>query len=75
MLITPAQVHITLEVVLRAGMPPIFTIGEPGAQGAVVTGMQGMGVSTPEAAVVAEATAGLARLLHIPKGAIFTMGA
>jgi hypothetical protein len=75
MLITPAQVHISLEVVFRAGMPPIFTIGEPGDQGAVVTGMQGMGVSTPDAADVADATVGLARLLHIPKGAIFTIGA
>jgi hypothetical protein len=74
-LITPAQVHISLEVVFRAGMPPIFTIGEPGAQGAVVTGMHGIGVSTPDAADVADATVGLAMLLHIPKGLMFTMGA
>jgi hypothetical protein len=36
--------------------------------------MQGCGVSTPKAADVAAATAGLARLVHAPKGRIFTMG-
>jgi hypothetical protein len=33
-----------------------------------------MGVRTPEAAVVAEATVGFAREVHIPKGMILTMG-
>ena len=33
-----------------------------------------MGVSTPMAAAVAAATAGLAMLWHIPKGVIFTKG-
>lgn len=75
MLITPAQVHISLEVVFRAGVPPTITVGEPGAHGAVVTGIQGIGVSTPDAADVADATVGLARLVHIPKGAMFTIGA
>jgi hypothetical protein len=36
--------------------------------------MQGMGVSTPMAAAVAEATDGLAIDWHIPKGAMLTMG-
>lgn len=39
----------------------------------VVWGIQGWGVSTPSAAAVADATAGLARLLHIPKLWMFTM--
>jgi len=51
-----------------------MTVGEPTIHGAGVTGMQGIGVSTPIAADVAEATAGLARLVHIPKGMMFTIG-
>ena len=39
-----------------------------------MTGMQGMGVSTPMAAAVADATVGFAKDWHIPKGAILTMG-
>jgi hypothetical protein len=40
----------------------------------VVTGTQGIGVRTPDAAVVAEATVGLATQLHMPKGKMLTMG-
>jgi hypothetical protein len=36
--------------------------------------MQGMGVSTPRAAAVAEATAGLAGHMHIAKEGMFTSG-
>lgn len=36
--------------------------------------MHGIGVSTPSAAAVAEATCGFAMLVHIPKGFIFTLG-
>ena len=39
-----------------------------------MTGMQGMGVSTPKAAAVAEATVGLAIDWHMPKGMMLTMG-
>ena len=46
-----------------------------GAQGAVITGMHGIGVRTPIAAAVAEATVGLAIHWHIPKGLMFTIGA
>ena len=53
----------------------MFTVGEPGAHGAGITGKQGMGVSTPRAAAVALATVGLAKELHMPKGGILTMGA
>lgn len=36
--------------------------------------MHGIGVSTPSAAAVAAATVGLAMLLHIPNGRMFTNG-
>ena len=72
--ITPPHAHMHLEVLLRAGMLAIITVGDPGTQGATVFGMQGMGVSTPMAAAVADATVGLARDMHMPKGMIFTIG-
>jgi hypothetical protein len=53
---TPPHVHISLQLLSRAGLWPIMTVGAPGDQGAVVTGMQGWGVNTPDAADVAEAT-------------------
>ena len=72
--ITPAQLHITLELLLRAGWPATITVGEPGAHGAAMTGMQGMGVKTPKAAAVADATDGFAIEVHIAKGMIFSIG-
>jgi hypothetical protein len=39
-----------------------------------VTGIHGIGVNTPKAAVVAAATVGLANELHIAKGRIFKKG-
>jgi hypothetical protein len=72
--ITPPHIHISVELLLRAGAPPIRTVGEPGAQGAVVTGIQGIGVSTPMAALVAAATVGFASEMHMPKGAMFAIG-
>jgi hypothetical protein len=50
-------------------------VGEPGVQGAAVAGMQGIGVRTPKAAAVAEATMGLAMDMHMPNVGIFTIGA
>lgn len=55
-------------------MPPTRTVGLPGAHGATVTGMQGIGVKTPNAAAVAAATVGLARLEHMPNGMMFIKG-
>lgn len=75
MLITPPHVHMSLEVLLSAGEPFIMTVGAPVTQGAVVTGMQGWGVSTPEAAAVAAATCGFVGVVHMPKGGTFAMGA
>ena len=54
-------------------MLPIRTVDEPGAQGAAVAGIQGIGVSTPRAAAVAAATIGLAGDLHMPKGRTLTI--
>jgi hypothetical protein len=65
---------MSLELLLRAGLFATNTVGHPGAQGAEVIGVQGIGVSTPSAAAVAEATAGFAMELHIPKGIIFING-
>ena len=67
MLINPPQLQISLELLFRAGWPPMRTVGWPGVQGATVAGMQGMGVKTPRAAAVAAATVGLAGEEHIPK--------
>src|SRR5437764_12666195 len=72
--ITPPQAHISLELLLSAGILPSMTVGEPVTQGAGVTGTHGMGVSTPRAAVVAAATAGFDGELHMPKGMMFTSG-
>lgn len=69
----PPQWHMSLESLVRAGLPPINSFGLPGIQGPAITGIQGMGVSTPKAAAVALATFGFEGLLHIPKGIIFTM--
>ena len=73
-MITPAQAQVSIELLLSAGMPATSTVGAPGAQGPVGTGMQGMGVSAPSAAAVAAATWGLARLMHMPNGGMFNMG-
>lgn len=74
MLIEPAQLHMHVEVLLSVGMLASITLDEPGVQGADVAGIQGIGVSTPSAAEVAAATVGLARLLHMPNGMMFSMG-
>ena len=63
-----------LQVLLSAGLPPTNTVGEPGAHGADITGIQGMGVKTPMAADVAADTCGFAMDVHIPKGIMFVIG-
>ena len=55
-------------------MPPIMQPVEPGVHGEVVTGMQGIGVKTPSAAAVADATVGLAIDMHMPKGGMLVIG-
>src|SRR5262249_10136055 len=66
--------QVQVQVLFKAGMPPSITVAEPGTQGATVLGMQGMGVRTPRAAAVAEATVGLASDMHMPNVGIFTIG-
>jgi len=56
------------------GIFAIKTLLEPGAHGATVAGTHGIGVNTPMAAVVAEATTGFDSEEHVPKGGIFTTG-
>ena len=57
----PPQLHMHLQLSIRAGKLLIMGF-PPGVHGATITGMQGMGVSTPAAAAVAEATVGFAML-------------
>ncbi len=54
--ITPPHMHMRVEMLSSAGMPPSSTVTAPGTHGAVVTGTQGIGDSTPMAAEVAAAT-------------------
>ena len=70
----PPHAHIHLALFISAGMFITFTC-PGGAHGAVVTGTQGIGVSTPQAAAVADATVGLDIDVHMPKGSMFDIGA
>lgn len=72
--ITPNQVQLQMEILSSAGMPPISTSTAPATHGVTVAGMHGIGVNTPKAAAVAEATTGLAMEVHIPNGTIFVIG-
>ena len=65
--IAPPKAHISLLLLFSRGLPHTNTVGAPGTQGAGVTGEQGIGVNAPYAAAVAAATAGFARLEHMPK--------
>lgn len=58
-----------------AGCPPMNTLGDGISHVPAGTGTQGIGVRTPNAAAVALATVGFARLLHIPKVGMLTIGA
>jgi len=70
----PAQVHMHLHSLCKAGWPPIVTVGFGGAQGVPVAGTHGAWVNTPLAAAVAAMTAGLFGDLHIPNVGMFTTG-
>src|SRR4051812_19014383 len=71
---TPPQAHMSLQLESTPGIFAIWNVGAPGTHGAGITGIHGMGVSTPRAAAVAEATVGFAIELHMPNGGIFTIG-
>lgn len=72
--ITPAHMHMRVDVLSSVGILPSRTVGAPGTQGETVAGIQGMGVNTPMAAAVAAATIGLAGDMHMPNGMMFTIG-
>jgi hypothetical protein len=72
-LMAPPKEQKHFEAVVAIGDPPTM-VREGDTQGAAVTGVHGIGVSTPRAAEVAAATVGLASELHIPKGRMFTNG-
>ena len=74
MVITPAHMHMRVEVLSRVGMSASSTVGAPGTQGATVIGIHGIGVRTPIAAAVAAATIGFAGDMHMANGMILTMG-
>lgn len=56
--ITPPQLQLHWQVLLSAGISPTMTVCDPGAHGAAV----------------AAATVGFDGDMHMPNGAIFTMG-
>ena len=67
----PAYAHISLQSLVRQGLPSTRTFGFVGIHVPAGIGIHGWGVSTPSAAAVAAATAGLANDVHIPKGPMF----
>src|SRR4051794_29055775 len=69
---TPPKMHWLVHIPLAAGVPPTWTSATGGFHG-VGCGVQGCGVSTPMAADVALATAGLASDVHIPNGGTLVM--
>lgn len=71
--IEPAQLHMHLDELFNAGILRIVTVGDPGVHG-VVTGIQGVGVSTPLAAAVADAVVGFAKDEHIPNVGMLVIG-
>jgi len=73
--ITPPHEQVHIAPAVNAGRPPISVRVAPGAHGATGTGTHGIGVNTPSAAAVADATVGLLNVVHIPNGGMFTMGA
>lgn len=73
-LITPPYAHAHLALLSNAGIRATSTLGDGGTHGAGSTGVQGIGVRTPSAAAVADATAGFSRLEHTPNGAMLRNG-
>jgi hypothetical protein len=72
--ITPPKAQFNFEDSLSAGLPPIITVGAPGAHGPAATGVHGIGVIAPRAAAVAAATAGFNIELHWPNIGMFMNG-
>ena len=62
-----------MDELFNAGALRNVTVGEPGTH-ATVTGIHGVGVSTPLAAAVADAVVGFASDEHTPNVGIFIIG-
>ena len=75
MLMTPPNAQLHMAPATSAGCLANRVSGAIGVHGAGTTGTQGIGVRTPSAAAVAAATVGLDNDMHMPNGAMFTMGA
>ena len=73
-LITPAYAHIQQAPCTSAGAFLTMIVGAIGVHVPAITGTQGIGVSTPNAAAVAAATVGFAIDMHMPKGIMLTHG-
>lgn len=73
--ITPAHAHWQVLAASRTLKLFTFVFRAPGFHGPVVTGMQGIGVSTPSAADVAAATCGFDSDMQAPNGMMFAIGA
>lgn len=71
---TPAHVHMQVELDSSAGMLLASVVVAPGVHGADVAGTHGAGVNTPEAALVAAMTAGFVGAEHMPNVGMLTIG-
>jgi len=71
--ITPAHMHISVEMLSNAGAFPNITVGAPAIHGAGVFGMHGIGVKLP-ARPWSRLQQSICRAEHIPNGIIFTIG-
>jgi hypothetical protein len=72
--IMPPQAQLHIAPCATAGVPPIKVVALGGFHGPTGAGTHGIGVKTPRAAAVAEATIGFDRLVHIPNGGMLTSG-
>ena len=73
-MIIPPQMQFSVLTLSRDGKFPSKTVGAPATHGAGVDGMQGIGVRTPAAAVVAAAVAGNVGAMQLPKGIMLVKG-
>ena len=73
-MMTPAQAHMHVLVLLTVGRLPTNTVGLPGSQGVTMLGTHGIGVKTPKAAAVAAMTCGFAGDEQMPNGTTLRKG-
>jgi hypothetical protein len=71
---TPPHAHTQVLGEVSTGRPPISVRVATGIHGPVGFGTQGIGVSTPSAAAVADATVGLASEVHMANGGMLASG-